>query len=124
MSTKFQVWYEATPNPQSMKFLVDQPIADESVQFDDPVKAERSPLAAKIFGFPWTSAVFVGPNFVTVTKQDWVDWETLAAPLSGLISEHLERGVVLLGLGHRRAQIELTGHQQGRCGDLADMHQG
>jgi len=49
-------------------------------------------LAAKIFGFPWTASVFVGPNFITVTKQDWVDWNILASPLAGLIQEHLTQG--------------------------------
>lgn len=88
---KAQVFYEATPNPQAMKFIVTKKIADETVSFDDPQKAIRSPLASKIFGFPWASAVMIGPTFVTITKQDWVEWSILADPLSSLIEEHLER---------------------------------
>ncbi|MCB0342676.1 MAG: NifU family protein [Pseudobdellovibrionaceae bacterium] len=91
MTDSVQVFYEATPNPQSMKFVIDRDISPETVQFSDPKEAQRAPLAAKIFGFPWTSGVFLGSNFVTVTKQDWVDWETLAEPLSHLIAEHLDR---------------------------------
>ena len=86
------VFFEATPNPQSMKFICEQQIADESVNFASAVEATRSPLAMKIFGFPWAAGVFIGPYFVTVTKQDWVDWEILAEPLSGLIDEHLKTG--------------------------------
>lgn len=88
---KAQVFYEATPNPQAMKFNVTKQIASETVAFDDPQKAIRSPLASKIFGFPWASAVMIGPTFVTITKQDWVEWAILADPLSSLIEEHLER---------------------------------
>lgn len=91
MSSSVQVFYEATPNPQSMKFVIDREISAESVQFSDSQAAQRAPLAAKIFGFPWTASVYLGNNFVTVTKQDWVDWETLADPLSNLIAEHIER---------------------------------
>lgn len=90
------VFYEATPNPQSMKFMVTAQIAQESVNFQSVGEALRSPLAQKIFGFPWAAGVFIGPNFVTVTKQDWVDWDVLAEPLSGLIKEHFQTGAPAL----------------------------
>ncbi len=92
----YSVFYEATPNPNSMKFVVTSPIAEESVNFASAAETSRSPLAKKIFGFPWAAGVFIGPNFVTVSKQDWVDWDILAEPLSGLIKEHLERGEPVL----------------------------
>ena len=84
------VTFETTPNPATMKFLLHREVT--TTGFDCPTAAdtERSPLAAKIFGFPWTSAVYVGPDFITVTKQDWVEWDLLAQPLSGLIQEHLD----------------------------------
>lgn len=83
--------FEATPNPATMKFLLHTRVTDEGFDCPTPQEAERSPLAAKIFGFPWTSSVYVGPDFITVTKQDWVDWDILANPLANLISEHLEK---------------------------------
>ncbi len=85
----YSVFYEATPNPQSMKFIVTAMIADESVNITNTAEAARSPLAQKILGFPWASGVFIGPTFVTVTKQEWVDWSVLAEPLCDLIKEHL-----------------------------------
>lgn len=93
---KTQIIYEATPNPQSIKFIAMSTIASETAYFDDPQKCARSPLAQKLFGFPWMSGVLIGPNFVTITKQDWVDWETLAEPLSRLIEEHLDQGEAVL----------------------------
>ena len=90
MSDKAQVFYEATPNPNSMKFNLDRVVTSESLFFENASTAIRSPLAKKLFGFPWTQAIFIGPNFVTVTKQEWVDWNVLADPLSSLIAEHIE----------------------------------
>lgn len=84
-----QVFYQATPNPESMKFIVDRVIASENVSFDRQDSAGRSPLAVKILGFPWAAGVFIGNNFVTVTKHNWVQWEILADPLSDLIREHI-----------------------------------
>lgn len=93
---KFEVYYEATPNPHSMKFNVSAEIATEAVFFEEPTKTARSPLAQKLFGFPWAKAIFIGPTYVTITKQEWVDWSVLADPLSDLIAEHLDRGESVL----------------------------
>jgi NFU1 iron-sulfur cluster scaffold homolog, mitochondrial len=96
-----QVYYEATPNPQSMKFYTTVQISGETVNITNAGEAARSPLAQKILGFPWAAGVFIGPTFVTVTKQEWVDWDIIAEPLSELIKEHLVTGqpVLIAGMG-------------------------
>lgn len=96
MSQKLQVIYEATPNPQSMKYIIGQVIADESIFIPDLAAARRSPLAQKLFGFPWMQAILIGPHFVTITKQDWVDWTVIADPLADLLAEHFEAGELAL----------------------------
>ncbi len=90
------VTFETTPNPATMKFNFHQKISDISADFPDVASSERSPLAAKVFGFPWTASVFIGEDFLTITKQDWVEWEILAAPLAGLLGEHIESGLPVL----------------------------
>lgn len=91
-----KVTFEATPNPATMKFNFHQKISDSSLDIPDVATAERSPLAAKVFGFPWTSAVFIGEDFVTITKQDWVGWDVIATPLAGLLGEHIESGLPVM----------------------------
>jgi Fe-S cluster biogenesis protein NfuA len=101
MNQDISVFYEATPNPHSLKFMITKIISEESVNFTSAQEAARSPLAQKIFGFPWAVGVFIGPNFVTISKQDWVDWEILAEPLAELIKEHLELGEPVMYLSAR-----------------------
>ena len=91
-----KVTFEATPNPSTMKFNFHQKISDSAFDVPDVQTAERSPLAAKVFGFPWTSSVYIGEDFVTVTKQDWVGWDVLANPLAGLLGEHIESGLPVM----------------------------
>ncbi len=67
-------------------------------------KVLRSPLAQKIMGFPWVDKVFIGPDFITINKQDWVEWDTLTEPLSDMIREHIETG---------QAVLSQTGTRQG-----------
>ncbi len=86
------VTFETTPNPATMKFNFANQITAKAGDFPNIESTDRSPLAAKIFGFPWVSAVYIGENFVTITKQDWVDWKVLAQPLTGLLAEHMTSG--------------------------------
>ena len=96
MTQKVQVRAESTPNPSTMKFVADKILCPETREYADAPSAMESPLAYKIFGFPWASKVFLGGDFVAVTKQDWVGWDILAEPLRDLIAEHLEAGEPLV----------------------------
>jgi Fe-S cluster biogenesis protein NfuA len=101
------VTFETTPNPATMKFIFSDNISTQTADFPSVETTDRSPLAAKIFGFPWVSAVFLGENFVTITKQDWVQWTALAKPLSGLLAEHVTSGQpVLLDLVAANSETE------------------
>ncbi|MCZ0932707.1 MAG: NifU family protein [Oligoflexia bacterium] len=88
----FKVSYESTPNPHSLKFRVDSKICEEIIEITDRTQAQRSPLALKILGFPWAKSVFLGENFVTVTKEDWLEWDMIRDPLLELIQDHFNKG--------------------------------
>lgn len=96
---KQKVYFEATPNPATMKFLLGTQVTEASFECGSIEDTDASPLATKLFGFPWTSAVFIGNDFITITKQDWVEWNILTEPLCRLIQDHLDKGepVVLQG---------------------------
>lgn len=84
-----QVSVEALSN-ESRRFVINQAISSREVVYTDSTEALQSPIASKIFGFPWTESVKVGDQFVEVKKQDWVEWEILEEPLKGLIEEHFQ----------------------------------
>jgi Fe-S cluster biogenesis protein NfuA len=95
-SSTIYVRAEQTPNPQTLRFVTNMSLTDHPAEFKSAQETSTAPLARKLFGFPWTAGVFIGRDFVTVTKQEWVEWETLAEPLAGLIQEHLERGETIM----------------------------
>ncbi len=90
MPDQIVVIFEATPNPNSQKFIVNRKISEQNFEFKRNDLNGNSPLAKKLFGFPWVDAVFIGQDFVSITKQDWVDWDTLSDALASLIAEHIE----------------------------------
>lgn len=91
-----QVMYEKTINPQSLKFLINKSICNETLDIQNKDQAKRSPLATKILGFPWAKGVFLGKNFITITKESWLEWDIVCEPLADLIKDHLEQGAEVL----------------------------
>ncbi len=91
-----------------MKFSLEQQISSREVHYSSAQKANVSPIATKIFGFPWTESITVGSQFVTIQKQNWVEWDTLAEPLAQLIKEHILTYVESSKNGEIEENPELT----------------
>lgn len=85
---------EQTPNPATLKFLPGQTVMSRGVaEFTDPDEAERlSPLARRIFTVEGVSGVYLGNDFISVTKADAVDWYAMKPAVLGAIMEHFLSG--------------------------------
>lgn len=80
---------EGTPNPATLKFLPGRDVMPSgTADFAGPDLAERSPLAQALFALPGVARVFLGGDFVTVTKSDLADWATLRPEVLGALMEH------------------------------------
>ena len=90
---------EATPNPATLKFLPGRVVLPSGT-FDapKPEAAAGSPLAQRLFGLPEVSGVFLGYDFITVTKRDG-DWQHLKPAILGEIMEHFVSGAPILAEG-------------------------
>lgn len=83
---------EATPNPQTLKFLPGREVLEgEPRDFRDPEDAGVSPLASALFAIDGVTGVFLGHDFVAVTK-DGGDWAHLKPAVLGAIMEHFMAG--------------------------------
>jgi Fe-S cluster biogenesis protein NfuA len=54
--------------------------------------AARSPLATALFGLPGVARVFLGGDFITVTKTDEFSWNALKPQVLGVIMDHFVAG--------------------------------
>ncbi len=80
---------EETPNPATLKFIPGRTVMGEgTADFARAEGAERSPLASRLFSVDGVRRVFLGGDFVTVTKADEKDWSLLKPALLGVIMEH------------------------------------
>lgn len=71
------VYTESTPNPSTMKFLVNKLLINGSVDFPNKEAAQDSPFALELFKFNFVNGVFFASNFVTITKTEDAEWKTL-----------------------------------------------
>lgn len=95
---------EQTPNPATLKFLPGRDVmAQGTAQFDDAASAARSPLATALFGIDGVTAVFLGSDFVSVTKDDAADWALLKPSILGVIMEHFMSGQPVIRDGQTEA---------------------
>lgn len=89
---------EATPNPNTLKFLPGREIAPGGPrEFENAEDAEISPLAADLFLIDGVSGVFFGEDFIAVTKTDAYDWDHIKPFLLGAIMDGLQSGRPILG---------------------------
>ncbi|MDE2516227.1 MAG: NifU family protein [Rhodospirillales bacterium] len=84
---------EGTPNPATLKFLPGRDVMGQgTADFAGAEAAARSPLAGALFALDGVARVFLGGDFITVTKTDATDWPALKPQILGAIMEHFVAG--------------------------------
>ncbi len=103
----FRMHAERTPNPQSIKWVLSQELTTEgsTANFREPVDPLVSPLAASLFAVPGVVGVFVGSNFVTVTKEEELEWTDLAQPVVDAIKAFAAGGEAALGPDFQATEV-------------------
>jgi len=88
------IYLESNPNPNSLKFVVNEMLVPEGMSFDfpDAESASLSPLAQELFTYPFVDRVFFASNFVTVTKKNDVEWLEVQNTIKSHIKKFLEDG--------------------------------
>lgn len=87
------VYAESTPNPASMKFVLNSYILEEgSVEYTSKEQAAECPLAQQLFSFSGVAGVFMAANFITISKNTDVDWYELVPIFREFIKSYIEGG--------------------------------
>jgi Fe-S cluster biogenesis protein NfuA len=98
---------ESTPNPASLKFLPGREVLGTgTAEYRTADEAEQSPLATRLFGVDGVGGVFLGSDFVTVTKTAG-EWQHLKPAVLGAIMEHFMSGMPVI----RQVQAEDIGDE-------------
>lgn len=97
---------EATPNPATLKFLPGRSVLEHgTLDMRARAEAANSPLAERLFDVPGVGGVFLGSDFIAVTKSDG-DWQQLKPAILGAIMEHFMSGDPIVTAGGEGAESD------------------
>lgn len=96
----YNVYAEITPNPNTMKFVANRWLITNGKSYEILVSqrvGSSSPLAEKLFNFPFINGVFIASNFITVTKTEAIEWHDVILELRDFITDYLnaENGTII-----------------------------
>lgn len=101
---------EATPNPDTVKFLPGPPVAGHLGPFDypDAASARASLLARALFQVDGVARVFLGADFVSISKAPGRDWKHVKPMVLAAIMDHFMAGLPVVEENGGEAGDEIT----------------
>ncbi len=90
------VYGETTPNPATLKFVVNKMVTKNAVEFKNIDETQPSPLAAALFNFPYVKEIFIDENYISVSKYDAYEWNDITHELRSFIKQFIENGGMVL----------------------------
>ncbi len=88
---------QPTPNPATLKFLPGRDVSPVTpYEFISMEEASASPLAAALFALTGVRGVFLGGDFVSVTKSDEADWAVIKPQALAAIMDHFVSGAPVI----------------------------
>ena len=90
--TPISIYSESTPNPAVLKFVANKKLVDFQIEFNSIDECQDSPLALKLFNFPFVKSIFIDENFISITKYDIASWDEITLTIRNFIKEYIEDG--------------------------------
>ena len=131
------IYAEMTPNPKVMKFVSNKMLLQtDSAEFRNIEEAKPSPLATKLFHFPFVKEVFISGNYIAIAKFDVIEWDDVAQEVRVFITDFLQEGGVAVhedelapaeakeasSDGSPAVRSEDMGEIEGRCVDILEEY--
>lgn len=88
---------QPTPNPATLKFLPGRDVSPATAyEFISLEEASASPLATALFALNGVKGVFLGADFVSITKTDEADWAVIKPQALAAIMDHFVSGAPVI----------------------------
>ena len=87
-----EVYAESTPNPSVLKFVANIKLVENDLEFKNKKTTDNAPLATKLFNFPFVKEIFISENYVSITKNDTVEWPEITVEIRSFIRQYIADG--------------------------------
>lgn len=86
------VYSETTPNPFTLKFVVNRLVTKKAIECKNIDETAASPLAKELFKFPFVKEIFIDENYITITRFEIATWDEITLELRTFIKQFIENG--------------------------------
>ncbi|QCX37465.1 NifU family protein [Aureibaculum algae] len=105
------VYAESTPNPGVMKFVSNQLLTSENIEVTSLEDALEVPIAKELYSFPFVNEVFISNNYVSITKNNSVEWFEITTALRDFLKKYLTESKPIITenyvpIVHKKVEIE------------------
>jgi Fe-S cluster biogenesis protein NfuA len=90
------VYGEMTPNPATLKFVINKMVTKTAMEFKNVDETKPSPLSKELFSFPYVKEIFIDENYISVSKYDSYEWNDITIELRSFIKLFIENGGTVL----------------------------
>jgi Fe-S cluster biogenesis protein NfuA len=92
------VYAEATPNPNTMKFVANRLIIEPNkiVEYLNESECEGAPLAKELFKGGYVKSLFFNNNFISITKTDVQEWNRLVSPVREFLQDYFTKALSVI----------------------------
>lgn len=105
------IYGEMTPNPAVLKFVANKRLIEQDmVEFKNIEEAQPSPLAIKLFHYPFVKEVFISGNYIAITKYDIVEWDDVTMEIREMLRDFLANGNEVLSASYSTKIEKGTAH--------------
>ena len=87
----FTIYMESTPNPEVMKFVANKILTEDSIELLNNKNSDQVPLAMELFKFPFIKSIFISYNFISITKNNDIDWHDISTEVRQFINNYLNK---------------------------------
>ncbi|MBP8793631.1 MAG: NifU family protein [Lutibacter sp.] len=104
-----EVYAEETPNPNVQKFVANKKLVINDLEYKNASEAKKSPLAIELFHFPFVNEVFISENYVSITKNEFIEWGEITVELRSFIKEYIAAGKTITNeIGEKQVKTSDT----------------
>ena len=87
----YTIYMESTPNPEVMKFVANKILTEDSIELLNNKNSDQVPLAMELFKFPFIKSIFISYNFISITKNNDIDWYDISTEVRQFINNYLNK---------------------------------
>ena len=89
------IYAESTPNPSVMKFVANKKLVETNIEYKNIEDAKGASLALELFHLPFVKEIFISENYISITKFNVTEWDTVIMEIRELLVKGLEQKKVL-----------------------------